>query len=51
LYNPSPVSTGIYYLRIKTKDTAGNEARWQTLFIFKHDGTPVCPAKLQSTCR
>jgi len=33
-YDPPAVSPGIYYLRVKTKDNAGNEAPWATLFIF-----------------
>ncbi|MDI6708805.1 MAG: Ig-like domain-containing protein, partial [Candidatus Thermoplasmatota archaeon] len=28
---------GTYYFRIMTKDKAGNNASWVTLFVFKHD--------------
>jgi len=34
-FNPPAVSTGTYYLRISTKDYAGNTAPWTTLYIFK----------------
>lgn len=37
IFNPSAVYTGIYYLRIRTKDNAGNSAEWTTLYIFKYD--------------
>lgn len=33
------VSSGIYYLRVKTKDNIGNNASWTTLYVFKYDGT------------
>ncbi len=33
-YNPSAVSEGIYYLRLRTKDNAGNLSGWQTRFTF-----------------
>ena len=37
-YSPSPVSDGIYYLRIRAKDNAGNLATtWDTLYVFKYD--------------
>ncbi|MBY8989412.1 MAG: trypsin-like serine protease [Candidatus Lokiarchaeota archaeon] len=37
--DPSQVNTGIYYLRIKTKDNFGNNASWMTYYTFKYDGT------------
>ena len=33
-FDPPKVSPGTYYLRVKTKDNAGNEATWKQLFIF-----------------
>jgi hypothetical protein len=36
-YNPSAVSTGTYYLRVRTKDNAGNWNSWTTLFTFRYD--------------
>ncbi|MBU0569135.1 hypothetical protein KKC52_13960, partial [bacterium] len=39
-YDPPPASSGTYYLRIRTKDKAGNKAPWVTIFTFKFDGTP-----------
>ena len=39
-YNPPESANGIYYLRIKTRDIAGNESAVQTKFIFKHDDNP-----------
>ena len=45
-YNPSSVSNGTYYLRVRAKDKAGNQASsWTTLFVFKYDGTdPTTPS-------
>jgi len=37
---PQSVDSGIYYLRIQTKDSLGNLAPWQTQYIFKYDNTP-----------
>ena len=34
------VATGVYYLRGRTWDKAGNASAWQTLFTFKYDITP-----------
>lgn len=34
------VATGTYYLRGRTWDTAANTSPWQTLFVFRYDGTP-----------
>jgi len=40
MYDPSSVGNGTYYLRVRTKDKAGNEASsWKTLFVFKYDDT------------
>ena len=38
-YNPAAVGEGTYYLRIRTKDNAGNYAAWKTMFVLKYDGT------------
>ena len=39
------MTTGTYYLRLRTKDNAGNQAdEWATLFKFKYDGSaPATP--------
>ena len=34
------VVTGVYYLRGRALDKAGNASPWQTLFTFKYDGMP-----------
>ncbi|MFX1478140.1 MAG: trypsin-like serine protease [Promethearchaeota archaeon] len=39
IYDPSSVSSGTYYMRVRTKDTFGNIASWKTIYIFKYDGT------------
>ena len=39
-YFPAAVpGNGTYYLRVRTKDVAGNTAPWATVFVFKYDGT------------
>jgi hypothetical protein len=39
-YDPLPVGgDGIYYLRVQTKDVAGNTSSWATLFSFRYDNT------------
>jgi len=35
-YNPGAVSPGTYYLRVRTKDNAGNLSNTTTLFTFKY---------------
>lgn len=43
------VADGEYFFRIRTQDLAGNlAADWQTLFIFKYDGTPPTGARAMS---
>jgi len=39
LFDPPPVTDGVYYFRIRTKDNAGNWSNWVTLFILRYDGT------------
>ncbi len=36
-YNPATVSPGSYYLRLRTKDNAGNWSAWATPFILRYD--------------
>jgi len=38
--DPSTVSSGTYYLRVKTEDNAGNKSSPVTLFTFKYDINP-----------
>ena len=38
-YDPPAVSTGTYYLRVRTEDTVGNKASWTTLYTFKYNET------------
>ncbi|MBA7542680.1 hypothetical protein ES705_35004 [subsurface metagenome] len=40
LFDPSAVSSGIYYLRVSTIDSVGNNAPWTTLYVFKYNETP-----------
>jgi len=37
---PNGVRTGIYYLRGRTRDVAGNWSAWTNLFTFRYDETP-----------
>jgi|GEM_PF-2877803 len=37
---PAGVGTGSWYLRGYTWDNAGNASLWQTLFVYRYDGTP-----------
>lgn len=39
-FDPPGVSSGIYFLRLNTRDLDGNLAGWVTLFTFKYDNTP-----------
>ncbi|MHC1733412.1 MAG: hypothetical protein AB9888_15445 [Bacteroidales bacterium] len=36
-YFPQAVIPGTYYLRVSTRDKAGNKADWATLFVFRYD--------------
>jgi murein DD-endopeptidase MepM/ murein hydrolase activator NlpD len=36
-HNPPAVSTGTYYLRVRTKDRVGNWSNWKTLYTFRYD--------------
>ncbi|MEM2282818.1 MAG: LamG-like jellyroll fold domain-containing protein, partial [Candidatus Hadarchaeales archaeon] len=37
-YDPSAVSSdGVYYLRVQTRDAAGNTSSWTTIYTFKLD--------------
>lgn len=43
-YNPPVVSSGTYYMRICSRDILGNNASWETLYVFKYDRTvPINP--------
>ena len=44
--DPAAVGTGVYYLRVKARDYAGNESgEWATLFTFKYDSSaPDAPS-------
>jgi hypothetical protein len=39
-YDPPALSTGTFYLRVRSLDYAGNKSGWVTLFVFRYDGTP-----------
>ncbi len=48
--DPAAVSDGMYYLRVKTVDNAGNESVPATLFTFKYDtAAPVNPNVITET--
>ncbi|MEW6069279.1 MAG: integrin alpha [Candidatus Thermoplasmatota archaeon] len=39
-FDPAPIpNEGVYYLRVKTRDNASNNASWITLFVFKYDNS------------
>lgn len=38
-YDPGAPGEGTFYLRVKTRDNAGNNASWTTIFTFKYDCT------------
>lgn len=47
-YDP-PAFSGVYYLRLRTFDTAGNKSSPVTLFTAKYDGTaPTNPAAVET---
>jgi len=39
--DPSSVSYGTYYLRVKTEDNVGNQSAAQTLFVFRYTAAPT----------
>jgi uncharacterized repeat protein (TIGR01451 family) len=48
--SPSTAENDTYYFRIMTRDKAGNNASWTTLFVFKHDAqSPTSTIKKPST--
>ena len=38
-FDPSPVSDGAYYFRVRAKDNAGNWSSWTTLYELLYDAT------------
>jgi len=49
-YNPSSMSNGTRYLRVKTKDNVGHIASWKTMFIYRYDSTsPSNPTTVSSS--
>ena len=40
---PPTVSGGVYYLRLRTKDLAGNFSAWETLFILNYNSQILNP--------
>jgi hypothetical protein len=50
-YTPDPVAhNGVYYLRVRAQDVAGNLAEWSTLFEFRSDTTaPANPTGATET--
>ena len=40
---PILLSPSVYYLRLQTRDGAGNLAPWSTLLKFRYDATPPVP--------
>jgi len=49
-YPPPALNPSVNYLRVRTKDVAGNQADWTTLFTFKYDAeAPIDPAITTST--
>ncbi|MBN2150624.1 MAG: hypothetical protein JW839_04160, partial [Candidatus Lokiarchaeota archaeon] len=48
-FDPGTVSSGTYYLRVKSRDVVGNNASsWMTLYVFCYDDSP--PANPTSPC-
>lgn len=37
VYDPGPVKPGVYYLRVRARDVAGNTSPWETLFTFRYE--------------
>lgn len=37
VYDPGPVAPGVYYLRVRARDVAGNFSPWETLFTFRYE--------------
>lgn len=49
-YNPSAIPTNTpYYLRIRTRDNAGNISAWATKFTMKYSQSPSAPSGLSQT--
>jgi hypothetical protein len=49
-HDPDAVTSGIFYLRVRTVDNAGNKSDWTTLFTFKYDITaPDNPSSATET--
>ncbi len=50
-YDPGAVASGTtHYLRVRSKDNAGNTSAWTTLFTFRYDGTaPTSPTTAVET--
>ncbi|HPH98466.1 MAG TPA: RHS repeat-associated core domain-containing protein [Anaerolineaceae bacterium] len=40
-YSPTNLSYGIYYLRLRTMDAAGNKSGWSTYFVYRYSKYPV----------
>jgi len=36
-YDPGPVKPGVYYLRVRARDAAGNVSPWETLFTLRYE--------------
>jgi len=51
VYDPPPVTSGTYYLRVKTTDDVGNESAVITLFTLKYDAiAPTNPTSVNPGC-
>ena len=50
LYDPGPVSSGTYYLRVRSRFVGADHYEWSTLFVFRYDNTaPVMPSSAVET--